>query len=82
MNDGDVPDPIFDDPRLAVVYDLPDDDRSDLDAYLAIVEELDASTVAEDLERAGFQLRAVRDAPDRPGRELVFFAQSAEPTSP
>ena len=47
MNDGAVPDPIFDDPRLAVLYDLLDDDRSDLDVYAAIVDELNASTVLD-----------------------------------
>jgi len=33
-----------------------------------------------DLERAGFQTREVRDAPDRPGLEFVFFAQRRPPT--
>ena len=33
-----MPDPIFADRRLAAIYDPPD--RSDLDAYVAIVEEL------------------------------------------
>ena len=47
MNDGAVPDPIFDDPRLAVLYDRFDDDRSDLDVYAAIVDELNASTVLD-----------------------------------
>jgi hypothetical protein len=31
--------------------------------------------VAESLTSAGFMLEDVRDAPDRPGRELVFVAQ-------
>jgi SAM-dependent methyltransferase len=31
--------------------------------------------VEVDLERHGFSVVNVRDAPDRPGRELVFFAQ-------
>ena len=31
--------------------------------------------VAESLTSAGFMLEDVRDAPDRPGRELVFIAQ-------
>jgi hypothetical protein len=31
--------------------------------------------IAKSLQLAGFQLREVRDAPDRPGLELVFIAQ-------
>ncbi|MGW4380457.1 class I SAM-dependent methyltransferase [Kitasatospora sp. NPDC004531] len=31
--------------------------------------------VADDLRTAGFDLREVRDAPDRPGREFVFLAR-------
>jgi SAM-dependent methyltransferase len=42
-----APDPIFADPRLAVFYDALDDDRSDLDAYVAIAAELDARTVLD-----------------------------------
>jgi len=41
------PDPVFADPRLAVLYDALDDDRSDLDAYAAIVAELGAATVLD-----------------------------------
>jgi SAM-dependent methyltransferase len=37
----------FDDPRIAGVYDIFDSDRSDLDAYLAIVAELGASRVVD-----------------------------------
>jgi SAM-dependent methyltransferase len=37
----------FDDPRIAGVYDSFDSDRSDLDLYLAIVEELGASRVLD-----------------------------------
>lgn len=33
------------------------------------------SELAESLERAGFTLEEVRDAPDRPGREFVFLAR-------
>ena len=40
-------DEIFANPRLASVYDLFDDDRADLDAYVAIADELDASTVLD-----------------------------------
>jgi SAM-dependent methyltransferase len=42
-----VPDPIFADPRLAALYDVLDGDRSDLEVYLAIVGELEASTVLD-----------------------------------
>ncbi len=42
-----VPDSIFADPRLAVLYDLLDDDRTDLDAYVGIVQELKATTVLD-----------------------------------
>jgi len=42
-----APDPVFADPRLATLYDVLDDDRGDLDAYVAIVEEVSASTVVD-----------------------------------
>jgi len=42
-----VPDAIFDDPRLAQVYDPLDPDRSDLDVYVDLVEELDARSVLD-----------------------------------
>jgi SAM-dependent methyltransferase len=42
-----VPDAIFDDPRLAQVYDPLDPDRSDLDVYIAIVDELGAGSVLD-----------------------------------
>ncbi|WP_109505729.1 class I SAM-dependent DNA methyltransferase [Nocardioides speluncae] len=42
-----APDPAFADPRLAVLYDVFDGDRSDLDAYVAIAEELAADTVVD-----------------------------------
>ncbi len=40
-------DAIFEDPRLAAIYDVFDDDRSDLDAYVAIVDELGARRVLD-----------------------------------
>jgi SAM-dependent methyltransferase len=40
-------DPIFEHPRLAAIYDALDPDRSDLDVYLAIVEELGARRVLD-----------------------------------
>jgi SAM-dependent methyltransferase len=42
-----VPDPIFADPRLAAVYDAFDGPRDDLEAYLAICDELGAHRVAD-----------------------------------
>jgi SAM-dependent methyltransferase len=42
-----VPDAIFDDPRLAAVYDDLDPDRSDLEAYAAMVAELGAHKVLD-----------------------------------
>jgi SAM-dependent methyltransferase len=42
-----VPDAIFEHPRLAGIYDLVDDDRSDLDVYAALVEELGARSVLD-----------------------------------
>lgn len=42
-----MPDPIFADPRLAPLYDVVDDDRSDLAAYVDIVDELEASKVLD-----------------------------------
>lgn len=41
------PDAIFDDPRLAAVYDPLDPDRNDLDAYAELVTEFDAQTVLD-----------------------------------
>jgi SAM-dependent methyltransferase len=46
-HDGAVPDPIFADPRLARLYDVVDDDRSDLGVYVEIVGELKASRVLD-----------------------------------
>lgn len=42
-----MPDAEFDDPRLAAIYDALDPDRSDLVSYLAIVEEVGASSVLD-----------------------------------
>ncbi len=42
-----VPDPAFADPRLAVLYDVLEDDRSDLDAYEALAEEVSARSVVD-----------------------------------
>lgn len=40
-------DPIFAEPRLAAIYDALDPDRSDLDAYVALVAELGARSVLD-----------------------------------
>ncbi len=42
-----MPDAVFDHPRLAAIYDALDPDRSDLDAYAALVEELGARSVLD-----------------------------------
>jgi SAM-dependent methyltransferase len=42
-----VPDAIFADPRLAPLYDAFDGDRSDLDHYVAMVDEFDALSVLD-----------------------------------
>lgn len=42
-----MPDRVFDEPRLAGVYDALDPDRSDLDLYLEIARELGARTVVD-----------------------------------
>jgi SAM-dependent methyltransferase len=45
--DGTVPDATFEHPRLAQLYDPLDPDRGDLDAYVAIVDELGAQSVLD-----------------------------------
>ena len=42
-----APDPAFADPRLAVLYDVFDNDRRDLDLCEAIVREVGATTVVD-----------------------------------
>jgi SAM-dependent methyltransferase len=42
-----MPDPVFEDPRLAALYDAFDADRSDLEVYLAIARELNAHRVLD-----------------------------------
>lgn len=42
-----MPDEEFNDPRLACLYDVLDPDRSDLDGYLSLAEELGASRVLD-----------------------------------
>src|SRR5207302_3613442 len=42
-----VPDNIFEHPRLAAIYDALEADRSDLDAYIAVAEELGARRVLD-----------------------------------
>lgn len=41
-----MPDLLFAHPRRAAIYDFVDDDRSDLDAYVALVEELGSARIA------------------------------------
>jgi SAM-dependent methyltransferase len=43
----EVPDPIFDDPRLAMLYDTFDGSRNDLDHYLSIARELKADSILD-----------------------------------
>ncbi|USQ79047.1 class I SAM-dependent methyltransferase [Ornithinimicrobium faecis] len=42
-----MPDAEFDDPRLAPLYDILDPDRSDLDTYLAVADEIGARSVLD-----------------------------------
>jgi 2-polyprenyl-3-methyl-5-hydroxy-6-metoxy-1,4-benzoquinol methylase len=42
-----VPDAVFDEPRLAAIYDALDPDRSDLDPYLAMIAEFGARSVLD-----------------------------------
>lgn len=42
-----MPDAVFEDPRLAAIYDALDPDRSDLDAYLELVGEFGARSVLD-----------------------------------
>jgi SAM-dependent methyltransferase len=42
-----VPDALYDDPRLAPLYDVFDDDRSDLDLYVGLASELGARRVVD-----------------------------------
>jgi 2-polyprenyl-3-methyl-5-hydroxy-6-metoxy-1,4-benzoquinol methylase len=42
-----MPDPLFAGPALAVLYDVVDDDRSDLDVYEAIIDELGAAEILD-----------------------------------
>lgn len=52
-----MPDAILDDPRLAALYDPLDPDRGDLDAYLALVDELEGLE-CEDLLAAAWDAYA------------------------
>ena len=42
-----MPDAVFNEPRLAAIYDALDPDRSDLDAYVAMIEEFGAGSVID-----------------------------------
>jgi ubiquinone/menaquinone biosynthesis C-methylase UbiE len=47
MTRGGMPDPIFNEPRLAALYDPLDPDRSDLEIYAALAAELGARSVVD-----------------------------------
>jgi ubiquinone/menaquinone biosynthesis C-methylase UbiE len=47
MTGGGMPDPIFNEPRLAALYDPLDPDRSDLEIYAALAAELGARSVVD-----------------------------------
>ena len=70
------PDPLFADPRLAVLYDVLDDDRSDLELYEAVVREVGASTVVDigcghqDPWPCGWRLRGARVVGVDPARSV------------
>jgi hypothetical protein len=70
-----VADAAFEVPRLAAIYDVVKSDgavlTSDSTLRFRTREE-----VASSLEAAGLTVQEVRDAPDRPGKEMVFFAVS------
>lgn len=80
-------DAAFDEPRLAAIYDALDPDRSDLDAYVTIIDELGARTVLDLgcgtgvfallLAQRGIEVIGVDPAMASlgPGRELVFVAR-------
>jgi hypothetical protein len=75
-----VADPLFEEPRLAELYDPLDPDRSDLDAYIALTADStlrfrSRDELANSLMAADLVVDEVRDAPDRPGREFVFVAR-------
>lgn len=83
-----MPDDIFAEPRLVQVYDAVEGEREDLGHYLAIAADGRVLTsestrrfrsragIEQSLQAAGYTLRDVREAPDRPGREMVFIART------
>ena len=46
-NRNTMPDPIFEDPRLVAIYDTFDGNRSDLNAYLKILQDLNVRSVID-----------------------------------
>ena len=72
-------DAIFEEPRLAEIYDPLDPDRSDLDAYVSdsTLRFRSRDELTNSLIAASLVVDEIRDAPDRPGRELVFIARPA-----
>ena len=81
-----MPDAHFEHPRLVELYDRLEGERPDLDVYDAVVDEFGATLrfrerdeVERDLRRHGYVVEDVRDAPDRPGLELVFVTARGRP---
>lgn len=59
------PDPVFSHPRLAALYDVFDDDRSDLDAYTSMVDEFGAASVLDiGCGTGAFLVRLAASRPD------------------
>jgi SAM-dependent methyltransferase len=81
-----VPDAIFDDPRLAQIYDPLDPDRSDLDVYVDLVGELGAHSVLDVgcgtgtfacmLARRGIRVTAID--PARASLDVAFAKPDAD----
>lgn len=91
-------DAVFDDPRLAAIYDATANvaeltrSTTDIPGVGRVTDRVQVTDLAGDGElvtfespnlfEAGFAVDDVRDAPDRPGREPVFIARRADPPPP
>ena len=73
-----MPDAAFADPRLAALYDVLDPDRSDLDTYLAIADEVGARTVLDVGCGTGVLLAALKAAGFSQVEGQEFSAYAAE----